>query len=541
MLQTEELLSAKQAASQQASELWSLANSLKIRSRMQNGSPDAAAFGDVEERLVVLAQSADRDRHLLAGMVDGLLTDMKLTLMQPFSSLLDPFPKWARDLSRDQDKEVELTITGAEIEIDRRILEEMKDPLVHMLRNAIDHGIETPAERQQAGKPRRGKITISVGQKDSSQVELIFADDGRGINVEEVKAAISKSGILSAKEVERMSEREIRRQVFNSGITTSFQVTKISGRGLGLAIVQERVNALGGQLSLQERSEGGTTLHIVLPLTIATFRGIIVRVQKEQFVLPTLSVTRVMQVKPDDFSSVGDRRTLRLDGALLPVIHLADVLEMPGSDQATHTGSLLTLIISMGGQRLALIVDELLNEQEVLVKSLGPQLSRVRNIAAATIVGSGQVVPILNVADLIKSGIKASRFARPSPSASKMEPQRLLVVDDSITSRTLLKNILETAGYQVKTAVDGKVAHRLLQRERFDLVVSDVDMPHMDGFELTTAIRDDPEMTRLPVILVTSLADPEDRQMGARVGADAYIVKSEFEQQSLLTTISSLI
>lgn len=496
----------------------------------------------LEGRYVVEAKSAERDNRALGGMVNNLLDDMKKVLMFPFSSLLEILPKIVRDLARDSGKEVGLSLQGDEIEIDRRILEEMKDPLVHLIRNCIDHGIERPDERVRKNKPRQGTITVTIAPRDN-KVELVVGDDGVGINLVDVRAAVHKAGTLPGEKIDELADTELLKYVFQSGVSTSPIITELSGRGLGLAIVREKVEKLGGSVSLETAADTGSRFRIVLPLTVATFRGITVRVGERLFVLPTMHVERSVRLRREEIIPVENRETIRLDGEAVSLARLTDVLGLPRSRTGEATDMVQGVVLTASGTRIAFLVDEVLGEQEVLLKGLGRQLSRVRNVAGATVLGTGRVVPIINIPDLLKSAVKVSApsVAPAETGTGESQKRSILVVEDSITTRTLLKNILEGAGYAVVTAVDGVDAFTRLKSETFDIVVSDVDMPRMDGFDLTAKIRNDKVLGNLPVVLVTALASGEDRERGIDVGANAYIVKGSFEQSNLLEVLGRLI
>lgn len=505
-------------------------------------------------RVTALSQIFEQDQRSLRHMIDDHLDAMKQVLMLPISTLVEIFPKLVRDLGRDQGKEIDLTIQGAEIEIDKRILEELKDPLIHLVRNCIDHGIEKPEARIRHGKPGRGAITLTFNTKDSRQVEILVSDDGAGIDQKKVLAAAIKSGAITAENVGKLDVRDTLALIFESGISTSEIITDISGRGLGLAIVREKVEKFGGQVSVESRAESGTNFHLLLPLTLATFRGVLVSAREQIFVLPTAHIERVVQVEQEEIQTVESRETIRLDGQILSLVKLADVLEIPlrnnggsvrgtSTPRAGDTHSVAILILALSDKRIALQVDEVLAEQEVLVKGLGNQLRRVRNIAGATILGAGTVVPVLNISDLMNSAVRPGVTPQGSTAVENNPTQkgRILVAEDSITARMLLKNILETEGYQVTTAVDGADAFTQLRSAEFDLLVSDVDMPRMSGFELTTSVRANKKMGELPVILVTALESRQDRERGIEVGANAYIVKSSFDQSNLLEVIGRLL
>jgi two-component system chemotaxis sensor kinase CheA len=498
----------------------------------------------IEDRLERLNKSAAHDQRMLAGMTDSLLHDVKEMQLLPFASLLEILPRLARELAREQGKEVKLLVTGSEIEVDRRILDELKDPLIHLLRNAVDHGIETPAVRAAGDKPSHGTVTLAVLQRDSGKVELRVADDGAGIDGDRVKAAARKLGLFSAEEDDRLGEREALALVFQSGVSTSPIITDVSGRGLGLAIVREKVEGLRGSISIESHRGTGTAFRIVLPLSLATLRGVLVRAGEQLCVIPAAGVERVARVAIQGIRTVENRETVVLDGQVVSMAGLSDVLEMPRPAAGKAASHAPVIVLDQNETRVAFQVDEILGEQEILVKTLGPQLARVRNVAGASVLGTGQVVPVLNVADLLKSAV--SHVAAPrapvaaEPAASRAK-QSILVAEDSITSRSLLKNILESAGYAVTTAVDGLDAYTTLKTEIFDLLVSDIEMPRMDGFDLTARVRADKRLAELPVVLVTALESREHRERGIDVGANAYMVKSSFDQSNLLEIIRRLI
>ena len=495
-------------------------------------------------RLSSLENKMESDRRSIGLMVDGLVEDSKRLVMTPFSTLFDFLPRTVRDLLTVQGKEAELMVSGGEVEVDRRILEEMKDPLIHLVRNSVDYGVDKPGNRILRGRPPAGRISVSAAYRDSGKVELTVADDGPGVDIANVRNSALKLGLLSPEDAERLEGERLQTLIFRSGVSTSPIVTDISGRGLGLAIVQEKVEKLGGVISLESSSETGTVFRILLPLSLATVRGLLVRLEEGLFVIPTAQVRRTMRISPDDIKTVEGRETVLFEGSTLPFIHLETILEIPLSGKRREEPSHFQAIVLEAEEKLiAFKTDEVLYEQEFLVKGLGRQLKRVRNVSGATVLGGGRVVPVLNVPDIMKSAVESPEvIASVTPRPREIEERRrLLVVEDSVTARTLLKSILEAAGYEVKTAIDGIDAYGLLRAEVFDLVVSDVDMPKMNGFELTTKIRSDKRLAELPVILVTALDSREDRERGIDVGANAYIVKSSFDQSNLLEVIKRLI
>ena len=452
-----------------------------------------------ESRLKSLSRAAERDRRSMGTKLDSLLRDTKMLLLRPFSSLTETFPKLVRDLCRQQGKEASLSVSGAGVDIDRRILQEIKDPLIHMVRNCVDHGIENPEGRSRANKVPRGTVTIAINQKSASQVEIAISDDGAGIDPQKVRNAAVKSGLITEESAQAIGDTDILAFIFQSGISTSPIVTDISGRGLGMAIVREKVERLGGDITLDTHLGAGTTFRLLLPLTMSTIRGLLVRAGEQSFIIPVTFVEEVASAKGDSIQSVENRSTVALRGKTVSFVRLHEVLGLPtngAGDKGSENMSLVVLAVSE--KRIAFQVDEIVGEQEVLVKSLGPQLVRLRNLGGAALLGTGKLVPILNVADLMKSAVKTASLPREIEASTAPPRRSILVVDDSITARTLLKSILEAEGYLVRTAVDGAEAFATLRETVFDLVVSDVDMPRLNGFDLTARIRAGKDLGRSP-------------------------------------------
>ena len=497
----------------------------------------------IESRLQEFLKTTGMYHKMFDRMVDDLLAGAKAVTLFPFSVLLEGLPLLVRNIAHEQGKEAELVIRGEGIEIDKRILDELKDPFIHLIRNCIGHGIEKPVTRESRKKPVRGVITIDVLPVAGGKVEVVISDDGAGIDLKAVKSVAVRSGILSQAEAEALGEEEVTSLIFHSGVSTSSMVNNISGRGLGLAIVREKIERLGGSISVKTDINTGTTFRVIVPLTAAMLGGIVVQVSDQAIVVPTMNVDRTLRIKVAEIVTVENKDAVLVNGLPVSFVWLSSILELPQPKEARNSSSFLTvLVVTAGGKRMALGVDAVLGEEKVLTKGLGKQLLRVRNIAGVAILGSGKSVPVLNVSDVARSLMNASTsLLSPAVEEIKGEVKSVLVVEDSITSRVLLKSILESAGYRVKTAVDGIDALTMLKVGDFDLIISDVDMPRMDGFELTAKVRSDKKLADMPMVLVTSLETRESRGRGIDVGANAYIVKSSFDQSDLLDAVRRLV
>jgi two-component system chemotaxis sensor kinase CheA len=411
----------------------------------------------------------------------------------------------------------------------------------------VDHGIEPPEERARAGKPRQGTVIVKASQKGNSIVVEV-ADDGAGISRKKVKLAALKVGLISADELETMSDEEALRLIFAPGLSTSPIITDISGRGVGMDVVRKNVEALQGQVEVDSTLGQGTRITLTLPLTLATTQELLVQVGDQTYGIPISAVERILRIQRKDISTMGGRQAIAVGDEPVSLVRLAHVLERPDPAQQVGADEKVSVVILKSAKKqVAFWVDAVVGQHESVVKSLGKQLARVRNVAGVTILGTGQVILALNPADLIKSARQiegratAARQAS-SPDGKKAKQSTILIVDDSLSTRTMEKNILETADYKVVVATDGLEAMSILQSNGgCDLIVSDVLMPRMGGFDLTAAVKGNPKFSKIPVVLVTSLESRADKERGIEVGADAYIVKSNFDQANLLQTVAQLI
>lgn len=509
------------------------------------GPADFAAARGALDAPLALAESecCEAIRHATAhyrqlrASVNGLLENVKRLQMLPLNTVLDPLPRMARELGRERGKEVRLEVRGGEVRVDKRILDNLGDPLVHLLRNAVDHGLEAPQDRERAGKSPIAALIISVEPYETGRVELRIVDDGCGVDIREVKRRAAKSGAISEEEAASMTEEQALGLIFRSGLTTSPIVTDLSGRGLGLAIVREKVEALEGSVRCFTEPGKGTTFQILLPVNLATTRVVDVRAGHDRFFIPSSYIVRVLRIPRDSLRTVTGRAMLNFNGESIPAATLSDILRLPNGPAPAAPSVYLSIVVLRAAERsAAIVIDAIGAEQETIVKNLGPQLVRVRNVAGASIGAAGAVTIVLNAADLVVGAIEGPSDAGASRRAETAEavPVRVLVVDDSVTSRSLLRDIFIGAGYKVETAVDGVDAFTKLRESEVDLLVSDVDMPRLNGFDLVRKVRAEAKFAELPIILVTSLDSREDRERGIEVGANAYIVKTRFDQSNLL-------
>lgn len=478
----------------------------------------------------------------LGILVESLQDSVRMMRLVPVATLLRPMSRSVRDLARELEKKVNFEISGDDIEIDRVVLDGIRDPLVHLLRNALDHGIESPQQRLVRGKPPEGRLHVMVSS-EGSQIVITVQDDGEGIAVDKIAASARKKKIVSEAELAAMGRDEILDLIFRPGFSSKEIITSISGRGVGLDVVVANLRKLKGSVQLETEQGKGTRFILRLPISLATDHGVLVRSGGAVFAVPTSAVDRVMEIRPEHILEVEASHAILHRGRAIPLRDLAVTLDMQPGERSGQR-MLPVVVIAKGWDSVAFIVDEVIGEREIVVKPFRPPLLAVRNVTGGTLTGSGEVIMVLNPSDLVDSAMRGSlgNLHRTDGAAGAEQVRQVLVVDDSITTRSLEKSILEHAGYKVSVAVDGRQAWEMLQREHdFCLVITDVEMPVMDGFELTERIKQSERLKHLPVIIVTSLAREADRQRGIEVGAEAYIVKGQFETKVLLDVVAQII
>ena len=491
---------------------------------------------ELEKQVETLRKAMVSDSRLLEQVIRPLDDEVRRVRMLPFSEACAGLDRMVRDLAKDKD--VDLVVEGGSVEMDRSILEGLKDPLRHLVRNAIDHGVEAPAQRLTTKKGRQARIKVCAALR-GSQVEVHVEDDGRGLDLEAIRSQARRRKLEEPTE-----ERDLVRLIFQPGFSTASIITDVSGRGVGLDVVKNRVEALHGTVDLTSTAGAGTCFTLTVPLTLTTLRAVLVSAGGQTYAFAGTNVHKLVHIAAADIRSVAGREVLSLDGTPIPLTSLAAVLK-PSAEVTVPEKNIPVVIVSSGTTHMAFSVDELLAEQEILIKNLGVRIRRTPLVAGATLLPSGRIALVLNAANLIRTAVQRgatySQHRNEKKLAGASVKKRLLIVEDSMTTRTLMKSILEAADYEVAAAVDGQAGWQFLQDHEVDLIVSDIDMPHMDGFELAAAVRASKKWSALPVVLVTARETERDKERGIEVGADAYLVKSAFDQRQLLETINQLL
>ncbi len=516
---------AEQLTSHLLQELGEFERFWEQQTRHINSAVESELDANVRSRIQALsrlgreARALQRQSSWKLGQEVGLLQqDIREVRMLPARELFMGFPKMLRELAQEQNKHVQIRFLGWEIEADRAVLEALKDPIMHSLRNAVAHGIELPHERQVKGKEATGQILCKFSARGHTLCVEI-SDDGRGLDEAQIRSQ-SKS-----------DDQNWQQNIFKAGFSTSRQVNRLSGRGMGLSVVADTIRKLSGELKVDSRPELGFTLTLEVPLHIATTHLLLVSAQDQIFALPSANITGLLRISPNDLHRLEGQQVIYHQQRPVPVISLSELL---WHQYQPLEGPRPAILLRSGEALLALCVDSLLAERDSLLKPLSGPAAELSLFLGVVLSPEGEPIATLDSHRLFELAADAP----PPPEQSSPElPPLILVVDDSITTRTLEQTILETHGYRVEVAVNGREALNLLQQQSFDVVISDVQMPEMDGLELLAAIKQDPALAETPVILVTSLQADQDRRRGLELGAEAYLVKQQFEQQDLLETL----
>ena len=528
----------------------------QLERRLQNAElkPIQKFYHQVDQRLELLGNAIEQLKNAtsdntarLEVVSKDLESGIRTLRLLPMSTIFNLYPRSVRDISKQLGKEVNLIVEGGGTFADKQILEAMKAPLSHLIRNAIDHGIESPEERQRQGKPRIATIRLSAYQVASS-ICIEVEDDGYGIDIEQIKLTAMRRNLHSESELATMSTAKLESLIFAPGFSTRSNVSEISGRGVGLDVVRANVEKLKGNLQLDSTLGKGCKFRLTLNTSQSTTQVMIVQVAGTPYAIPLDAVQTMFLVSPQEMFMLKGSQTMTFEDESVSIVWLADLLglsvQVPATSAAIANGtqSVPCLMMQNGTERLVVLVDALLEQQNIVIKPQCKLLKRVRNIAGATILGNGEVCMVLNPQDLFKSAKRGTVSISAENSAPQVAAKtKILLCDDSIPIRTQLKRILEGYGYDVTAAIDGQDGFDKLRMGIFDAVVSDVQMPNLDGLGLAQKIRQFPEYGELPIILITTLASDEDKRLGIKSGANAYITKGDFDQRVLLDTLRRLI
>jgi chemosensory pili system protein ChpA (sensor histidine kinase/response regulator) len=493
---------------------------------------DVGSFHDGLARTV---EAAADDLAAQSRLTRELQRDLMRVRMVPFASLSERLFRVARQTAKETDKRVNLDIRGGGVEIDRSVLERMAAPFEHLLRNAIVHGIEPRDERLAAGKPETGELLVQVSQQ-GNEVEIRFADDGAGLDLARIRAKAATLGLLA--EGEDVSDQLAAELVFEPGFSTADTLTELAGRGIGMDVVRSEARALGGRVDVETTPGRGAAFAIHLPLTLAVTQVVLVASGTRTHALPAVLVEQVLQVREADLDAAFAAGTIAVHGENVPLHYLPALLHEPGGAMGQRSSPVL--VLRSGNTRVAVRVDEVLGNREVVIKNIGPQLARMPGIAGATVLGSGEIVLILDPVQLAGSGARPGRVAETPAPAPAARVATIMVVDDSLTVRKVTQRLLEREGYRVLLAKDGVDALEQMQATRPDLMLVDIEMPRMDGFDLTRHVRGDTATAALPIIMITSRTADKHRNYALGLGVDAYFGKP-YQEDALLAAITGLL
>ena len=520
--------------------------------------PNEPANADAEAGLKAARQRALECRQFLSQRLDELeLFDRRAAnlahrlyesalecRMRPFADGTRGYPRMVRDLARTLDKQVKLQIVGDTTRVDRDVLEKLDAPLGHLLRNAVDHGIEPPQERRALGKSIEGTVRLEA-RHSAGRLVVLVSDDGRGIDVTELRAAVVRRNLASVDTAASMSDTELFEFLLLPGFSLAPSVTDISGRGVGLDAVQDMLKQIRGTLRITSQHGKGTQFQLHLPLTLSVVRALLVEIGGEAYAIPLGRIVRILKIPRGGLQSLQGRSHFDLEGRRVGLVSAHQLLGSAPPKAAQ--GELAVVVLGNEERAFGLLVDGLLGERELVVQALDSRLGKIQDISAGSLMEDGSPVLIVDVDDIIRSVEKLTAagtldsFVHNAESDSSAQRKRVLVVDDSLTVRELERKLLVNGGYEVEVAVDGMDGWNAVRTGKFDLLVTDIDMPRMDGIELVTLVKQDPHVKALPVMIVSYKDRPEDRQRGLQAGADYYLAKGSFHDRALLNAVADLI
>jgi two-component system chemotaxis sensor kinase CheA len=513
----------------------------QLQARLYELPPqETAAWRTISTSLASSVHTARSDERRFAHLSEEVNLAVKELRMIPLERVAPAWRKTVRESARALGRKVRLILEGGMVEIDRSVLEKVREPVMHLLRNAVDHGVGTPEQRLREGKPEEATVLITATARGTT-VRLEISDDGHGIDLQKVGDAAVARGLRSREELTRMSSGEVLDLVFTPGFSTAESVTRISGRGVGLDVLQRSVTDIGGRVEITPQGQlGGCTITMMIPVSLLSRRGLLVSVGDSCYLLPIEAVERCVRVRQDSLVSFDGAPMAQLENSEpVPVRWLGALM---GVGHGRESRWLNVIIVANGSSRLGLVADSIQGEEELVVKQLPWNLRGGDGSNGAAILADGSVALAVDIGYAFRRAATAADHTQPSrPVETAYSKPRILVADDSLTARTMQRNVLTAAGYEVTQAVDGAEAWEALHEGDFDLLVTDIQMPEIDGIELTRRVRADARLHDLPVILVTSLGRPEDIARGAESGADEYLVKGQYAQDELLQAVTRLL
>jgi len=496
---------------------------------------------------IVMEQQRNLESHStsIAGLSHRLYHQAVAARMRPFTDGVPGLKRMVRDLARQLGKQARLEISGLDTMVDRDILEKAKAPLDHLIRNAIDHGIESPEDRRHSGKPEEGVVHIEA-RHQAGMLQITVTDDGRGLDLDALREKVAMRELASKEMIARMTESELMAFLFLPKFTMKEDVTEISGRGVGLDVVASMVRDVRGTIHSSVCTDGGMCFELRLPITLSVIRALLVDICGEPYAFPLVHVERTLRYNANDIECIEGRQYINLDGQPVGLISAREVFDLPAEESAADD---LYSIVVLGPLELryGLIVDRFLGEHDLVEKVLHPRLGKVQDISAAAVMDDGSPLLIFDVNDLLHSiarlvdAGKLGRARRRKSGAETGVSKRILVVDDSITVREVERKLLTACGYEVDVAVDGVDGLNSIRSAHYDVLISDVDMPRMDGIELVRQVKGDARFRDLPVVIVSYKENDEDRMRGLEAGADAYLTKGSFHDETLIHTVVDLI
>jgi two-component system chemotaxis sensor kinase CheA len=487
-------------------------------------------------RLNAVNRSLHQLKHSFAIHTNTILEHSHEMIMFPIAQVFEILPRMVRDISKSRGKKVKLTLIDNQVEIDKRIVEGLKDPLLHLVRNCIDHGIESPQTRKIQGKPEEGNITISASINSEGRLVLDIEDDGSGINIHKIREKSLQRNVVSSEQIKKMSDEEIVHLIFTSGLSTSEEINDISGHGLGMTIVADQIEKLGGTISIATQQSKGTKFTILLPRVLSFFRGILVNEGEIWILIPVQFVTKVFSIPISKIKHISSSTYIDMEGVKIPLVKLSDVTRINrNSVLGLKDTTIQVIILQQSNKMIALHIQKIIGFEVGIIRSFDNFLLKHPLFSGAVVLSSGKLAFVVKV-----DAIFNHSFQTNSMDVSDVK-KHILVVDDSLTVRNILRNYLEASGFDVSTAENGILALSKLREVRFDAVITDIEMPAMNGLELIKRIRQEEKWKYLPVVIVSTLDREIDQQKGFKAGANAYITKGSFEKGKLLEILNTLI